>query len=262
MFKITNKLAPVRNPIGLPFLELQSVDSTNNYATARVHEGMAHHGMAVFAHAQTQGKGQRHKQWVAASHQNILMSIVVEPRGLPVAQAFSFSMAMALAAYHFFSRYAGAETSIKWPNDLYWRDRKAGGLLIENILQGQEWRYAVVGMGININQTDFGALGRKAVSLKQITGKTHDPLVLAKALCGAVERSLQQLEASPETIREAYQQHLYKLNQTVQLKKEGRLFHAQIRGVTPQGQLVTGHGMETLFSVGEVEWTGTDAGAI
>ena len=241
------------NPVGEPFIELTSVDSTNNYAMALVHEGMAQHGTAVFAHEQTQGKGQRQKQWLAQQGQNLILSVVLATEELPLSQAFTFSMAMALAAYRFFNKYAGEETRIKWPNDLYWRDRKAGGILIENVVQGPHWKYAVVGMGINLNQTSFGGLN-KAVSLKQITGRTFDTVALAKELCTCIDHSFQQLRQHKEIIPPAYHRHLYKRGEVVRLKKDSRVFEARIEGVSAAGQLITRHAAEEIFAIGEVEW--------
>ena len=77
-----------------------------------------------------------------------------------------------LAAHDFFSHYVFNNAFIKWPNDLYWRDRKAGGILIENIIRGKDWQSAVAGIGININQTSFDPDITNAISLKQITGKS------------------------------------------------------------------------------------------
>ena len=159
------------------------MDSTNNYATGLVHAAMAQHGMAVFAHEQTRGRGQRQKQWISEAKANIAISIVIEPKELGTSQIFLLSKTVALGVLELFKNYAAEGWSVKWPNDIYWRDRKAGGILIENMIQGTDWRYAIAGIGLNINQTDFGGLGNKAVSLKQITGKTFEPTVLAKELC-------------------------------------------------------------------------------
>ncbi|RYZ30418.1 MAG: biotin--[acetyl-CoA-carboxylase] ligase, partial [Chitinophagaceae bacterium] len=141
--------------IGDPFIELQQVESTNNYATGMVHEGMAQHGMVVFSHYQSKGKGQHNKTWLGEVGKNIAMSVVLQPPALALSQSFLISMATALGVQRFFSKYAGSETKVKWPNDLYWRDRKAGGILIENIVLGSEWKAAVIGIGVNINQTSF-----------------------------------------------------------------------------------------------------------
>jgi BirA family biotin operon repressor/biotin-[acetyl-CoA-carboxylase] ligase len=219
-----------------------------------VHEGLAQGGTAVFAHHQTSGKGQRNKEWLGEEGKNIALSVVVEPQVLSLSQSFLLSMATAVAVQRFFSAYAGAETKVKWPNDLYWRDRKAGGILIENIVQGSEWKTAIVGIGININQTNFAELGTKAVSLKQITGKDYDPVVLAKELCGHLEDMYSLVRKLPSEIAELYRKHLYKLDETVRLKQGSRVFDATIKDVSALGELIVEHATEERFGVGEVEW--------
>jgi BirA family transcriptional regulator, biotin operon repressor / biotin---[acetyl-CoA-carboxylase] ligase len=252
--KNTNKLSPYHHEIGSPFIELQQVDSTNNYATALAHAGMAQAGTVVFAHDQTKGKGQRNKAWKAQKGANIIMSAIIQPRPLPLSRAFLFSMATANALHRFFSPMAGSETKVKWPNDLYWRDRKAGGILIENIISGSEWNYAIVGIGININQVEFPGLQTRAVSLRQITGREHDVLELTRSLCHHLQQSYALLETYPEVIREEYHYNLYKLNETVRFKQGSRLFDSTIKGVTPLGDLITYNTVEERFGVGEVEW--------
>jgi BirA family biotin operon repressor/biotin-[acetyl-CoA-carboxylase] ligase len=241
-------------PIGLPFIELLTVDSTNNYAMGMVHAGMARHGMAVFTHHQTKGRGQRHKQWVSEANSNIAISIIIEPQGLGPSQLFLLSKAIATGALIFFKSYATTDVSIKWPNDIYWRDRKAGGILIENILQGNDWKYAIAGIGLNINQTRFGQLEHSAVSLKQITGKSFEPLLLAKELCKRVDEQYTILLSEPAEISNTYHSHLFRLNQKIRLKKGSQLLEAFVKQVTDQGQLVVQHGAEEQFNVGEVEW--------
>lgn len=248
------KLAPSNITIGNPFIELQQVDSTNNYATALAHAGMAQPGTAVLAHHQTKGKGQRTKAWETAAGQNITLSIILQPQGLVLSEAFLLSMAVAVGVQRFFSRYVPEEVTIKWPNDLYWRDRKAGGILIENILTGAAWKYAIIGIGININQTDFGELGLRATSLKQITGKTHDIVALAKELCASLEAAINQLLINKQQVINDYHAVLYKRFQKVKLRKDARVFEAFIKGVSTEGELITLHAMEERFAVGEVEW--------
>ena len=219
-----------------------------------VHEGMAQHGMAVFTKHQTKGKGQHNRTWISEEGKNLVMSIVLQPPGLALSQGFLISMATALGVQHFFAKYAVSETKVKWPNDLYWRDRKAGGILIENVVLGSEWKAAAIGIGININQTDFEGLDTKAVSLKQITGKEHDPVLLAKELCVSLSETYNILYRLPAQIIEEYKNNLYKLNETVRLKKGSRVFDASIKNVTQLGELIVQHATEERFSVGEVEW--------
>ena len=169
------------------FIVLDSVDSTNNYAMARVHEGLSRHGNAYFSSIQTEGKGQRGKLWETSINVNIALSIVLEPATLNALQQFQLSVAVTMGCFDFVNFYAGDETTIKWPNDIYWRDRKAGGILIENIFHGKEWKYAVAGIGININQPYFDDSLKNAVSLKQITGKSFYTLALARELHQSIQ---------------------------------------------------------------------------
>jgi BirA family biotin operon repressor/biotin-[acetyl-CoA-carboxylase] ligase len=216
--------------------------------------GMAQHGTVVFTHEQTKGKGQRSKEWVSQKDMNIAMSILVEPKNLIVSELFLLSMMVAVAVRQLLFSYVEEDIKIKWPNDIYWRDRKAAGILIENVWQGSEWKFAVVGIGININQTDFGTLNPKAVSLKQITGKHFDPVLLAKELCKILYEKCQLFTSDPSQIIQQYKTYLYKLNEQVKLKKDNRVFEATFTDVTFNGQMVARHVIEERFDVGEVEW--------
>lgn len=245
---------PSSNPIGSPFIELPSVESTNNYAMGLVHEGMAQHGMAVFAHDQTRGRGQRTKEWLSQPGRNIALSVILQPPPMSPNEIFLLSMAVAEATRIFISAHAGAAVKIKWPNDLYWCDRKAAGILIENVWQGSEWRFAIAGIGVNINQTEFGSLDSKAVSLLQITGQRMEPAALAHGLCSSLETQWQLLKLDPTAIARSYHEHLYKLNERIRLKKDNRVFEAIVKGVGMNGALIVEHAVEERFSVGEVEW--------
>ena len=247
-------MIPLKDTTGASFIELQSVDSTNNYATGLIHAGMARHGISVFAHEQNKGKGQRNKQWITQKSANIILSVIMEPNGLAISQGFLFSMAMALGVYQFFKNYAGDNCAIKWPNDIMWGDRKAGGILIENNIRGHLWKFAVVGVGLNINQTDFESLNNRAVSLKQITGQDYDLLFMAKNLGDALLTSLNDLVKDEAEVVTQYHQHLYKKDEAVTFKKGSRLFSATVIGVTNEGQLKVKNEQEELFAVGEVEW--------
>jgi BirA family transcriptional regulator, biotin operon repressor / biotin---[acetyl-CoA-carboxylase] ligase len=255
------------NPIGMPFIELQSIDSTNKYAMRVIHEnhlpdgqGEIQHGMAVFSHEQTAGKGQRGKNWVSEKDSNIALSILLNPYPLGIPEQFRLSVCISVSVWGLVSKYAGEETKIKWPNDLYWRDRKAGGILIENVVQSSQsgvgsWQWAVVGIGININQTFFTPDLPNPVSLKQITGKNYEPIELAKELCSIIEENYQMLIAGKFAILfNKCQTHLYKKDEKVKLKKGTRVFETTIKGVSETGQLITQHSIEESFEFGEVEW--------
>jgi BirA family transcriptional regulator, biotin operon repressor / biotin---[acetyl-CoA-carboxylase] ligase len=249
----------VKTPIGQPFVELSVTDSTNIYAMTHIQHNMATHGSVFFAHQQVAGKGQHGKTWVTEGGQNIILSAIIDPNPLILGQQFRLSVAVALACYDFFSRYAGDETRIKWPNDIYWRDRKAGGILVENQIRGQQWQWAVAGMGININQTAFDPTLINPVSLKQITGKTFDPVQLAKELCTDLTKRVHQLFNHPfSVLLEEYNRYLFKRNEIVQLKRLNTRFTCTILGVNENGELLVKDGPADRFVFGEVNWVNNE----
>ena len=245
---------PALNPIGKPFIELLTVESTNNYAMGLARAGMAQHGATVFTHEQTKGKGQRSRKWLSARGLNIAMSSIIEPKELDGLRLFSLSMMAALAVHDFLKSYSKSDIKIKWPNDIYWRDRKAAGILIENIWQGDDWKFAVVGIGINVNQTQFSELSAKAVSLKQITGKDFVPVVLAHELCVHLDKKFRLLVSDSSAVVNQYKSHLYKINEPIKLKKANRIIEANFTDVNDNGQMIVQHSIEERFDVGEVEW--------
>ena len=222
-----------------------------------VHAGMAQHGMVVFAHSQTKGKGQRQKTWLSSPNENITLSLIIKPFGLLIQQQFLLSMCVALAVRNFFSSYAGDETKIKWPNDIYWCDRKAAGILIENALQGNEWKFAVIGIGVNLNQTQFENFQHRAVSLKQITGKTFDTVSMAKEILTHLDTAFEKLKQNAQAVISDYHEQLYKWKEKVVLKKQEEQFPAIIDRVDEEGKLHVRHAedhRQENFRVGEIEW--------
>ena len=195
--------------LGAPLIELSTIDSTNIYAMAQIKEGLAKSGSCFRADYQTQGKGQHGRVWESSKGQNILCSYILELKKLDALKKWSptdqigFSAAIALGISAFFDAYTNGDTKIKRPNDIYWRDRKAGGILIENQLKGTEWTWTVVGIGININQTVFSPEAPNPVSLKQISGRDWDILSLQEALSKALNKSIQDwlTEGEEKTIQ-------------------------------------------------------------
>ncbi len=254
---------PGHNPLGLPFIELQSIDSTNNYAREQIHAALAQHGMTIFTHEQLAGKGQRGKTWNSEKGANIMMSVILKPDPIKLAEQFRLNACVAVAIHEFFSSYAGDDTKVKWPNDIYWQDRKAGGILIESIVRSgaaaagnsPAWDWSIIGIGININQTSFPSHIPNPVSLKQITGQHFDTIKLAKELCDVLEKKFILLVNDGfEKIYAAYLHHLYKKDRSVRLKKDNRVFEATIKSVSPSGKLIVQHGIEEEFDFGEIEW--------
>ena len=230
------------------------MDSTNNYALSRVYAGLAQHGTAIFSHEQVAGKGQRGKSWISKKGDNLAVSLILNPTPLQLQEQFMLSICIAVSAHKILTKYLGDDVRIKWPNDLYWQDRKAGGILIENSVQGNSWKWAVAGIGVNINQVVFPTEVKNPVSFKQITGRDHDPLIIAKELCHAVLDEFQSLPSDKEIITGYYKSKLFRIGEEVKLKAGNRIFNAIIKDVTADGKLIVNHGLDEEFSIGEIEW--------
>ncbi len=237
-------------------MELSEVGSTNIYAMERLQAAGAGHGTAFFAHHQYAGKGQRGKNWNAEPGSNIILSVILDTSFLLITQQFHLSIMVALACHDLFSKYAPDETKIKWPNDIYWRDRKAGGILVENLVRGSKWQWAVAGTGININQSRFPPdIAGRAVSLKQITGKQYNVVALARELCAAMQQRYTQLQAGEwDLMLASYNQHLFKKGEEARLKKDTISFNCIIKEVNTNGELLVTGGIQDRFRFGEVNW--------
>ena len=205
--------------LGAPLIELSTIDSTNIYAMAQIKAGLAKSGSCYTADFQTNGKGQHGRVWESSKGQNLLCSYILELNTLDAlknwtpADQIGFSAAIALGARAFFAAFAGSETKIKKPNDIYFSDRKAGGILIENLVRGKEWTWTVIGIGMNINQSSFSSaavnsVSSNPISLQEITNKIWDlkqmQQHLSEALSNAIQNWLQLGEAATLNQLEQY----------------------------------------------------------
>ena len=204
--------------LGAPLIELSSVDSTNIYAMKQIQEQIAVSGSCYRTDFQTHGKGQHGRVWESSKGENLLCSYVLELKTLKMEQNWGpkdqigLSAAVALGAQAFFAAFAGDETRIKKPNDIYWRDRKAGGILIENILRGESWTWTVIGIGFNMNQTKFSSDAPNPVSLKQITGKQWEISSMQKSLTKALDHSIGLwLENGEEETLKAFEKQIIEI---------------------------------------------------
>jgi BirA family biotin operon repressor/biotin-[acetyl-CoA-carboxylase] ligase len=201
------------------------------------------------------------KVWEAESGQNILLSVVLDPKKLVFngseLDPSIVSMLVAVGCFNFFITYAGDETRIKWPNDIYWRDRKAAGILIENSYRGPIWQWSIAGMGVNINQTSFGNELNKAVSLKQITGNTYIVKDLAAELCGRIQDALDVLVTKgPDALITLYNNALYKKGELVTVAVNEVIKTVIICRVLPNGylEIENENGTKESVALGAVKW--------
>ena len=211
--------------LGAPLIELSTIDSTNIYAMAQIKAGLAKSGSCFTADFQTNGKGQHGRVWESSKGQNLLCSYILELNTLDAlknwtpADQIGFSAAIALGARAFFAAFAGSETKIKKPNDIYFSDRKAGGILIENLVRGQEWTWAVIGIGMNINQSAFSSaavnkVSSNPISLQEITNQSWDIKKMQEHLSDALNDAIHDwLQFGEEATLKTLEQHIIELDQ-------------------------------------------------
>lgn len=150
--------------------ELDVVDSTNDYLIKKAKEKRVFEGEVIMAHFQTNGKGQRDSTWESVPGENLMCSIFTIPTFLNGENFFLLSKAIAIATKEIVEEICTDElVEVKWPNDIYVNRKKIGGILIENQFKGTSIKQAVIGLGLNINQTHFDNLN--ATSLKLLTLK-------------------------------------------------------------------------------------------
>jgi len=245
----------MHQPIGHRFEELSTIDSTNLYAMQQIHAGLAMHGDAFFAHSQVAGRGQRGKQWWSASGQNIALSVVLEVNKLASSERFRLSATITMGVLDWLNNKVPGAWTAKWPNDIYHDDRKAGGILIENLMKGGRWSHAVIGIGINMNQHSFPGHLPNPVSLFMLSRNLYTCAEEAVELCGFLEVRWKQLTMGGWLqILEDYNQRLYGKDRICRIKKDSAVIPCLIKGVNAQGQLIGGENNEWAFEFGEVSW--------
>lgn len=245
----------VKSHIGTPFIHLSELDSTNRYARNQIDANLASDGTAYFADYQTEGKGRQEHSWVSEPGKNILLSIVLHTAGRKNEEAAALNRLVALACFDLFNSYTPVGTVIKWPNDLYWGDRKTGGILIENIWRGSQWSWSIIGIGLNVNQISFPEQAVRATSLQLITGKKYDVILLAQELCGRLEKRLQLWNNQEEmsTLTE-YNTHLYKRTGPVHLVADGKKIAGTSLEVTAAGELKVYNSAGDVITLREAQW--------
>lgn len=242
--------------VGKNLIVLESVDSTNNYAKELLVKEKPAEGTMIYAREQTNGRGQMGNKWYAEKDKNLIISVVLYPEFLEATQQFFLSMAISLAVKDFCESVLNDELKIKWPNDLYFLDRKLGGVLIENTINGSKISSSVVGIGLNVNQETFDADLPNPISLFQITNREFKIETLVELLASFIEKYYLQLrQLHFNFLEKAYTVALYKYQQTAEFKRGEQIFKGEISGVAKDGKLIIqSAGKELRFGFKEVEF--------
>lgn len=178
----------------------------------------------IYAGYQTAGRGQTGNSWESEEGKNLLCSILLPPDK----NLYFLNIAVGVAIL----RLLGEDFTIKWPNDIYYGDKKVAGILVENAIIGNEVKYSIAGIGLNVNQTAFRSDAPNPVSLKQITGKEYDVDALMQRLYEAIQAVLK------EDVWSEYKDHLYRREGFWPFEDKNGVFEARIEDVLPTGEIV------------------------
>lgn len=218
---------------------LDETDSTNNYLKSYIPASDEKICVAV-ADYQEAGRGQGDNTWESERGQNLLFSIMVHPLMVPVHSQFLLSMAEGLALKEALDKYTDSIT-LKWPNDVYWKDKKIGGTLIENTLGGGHIKNCVFGTGIDVNQTEFKSSAPNPISLKNILGSDVDRKKLMDEIIESFTKYYAMIENGQYgEISALYHLALYRKHGFFNYRdvKTGEVFEAAIIEVADDGTLV------------------------
>ena len=233
---------------------LEEADSTNNVLLR--HIGDYDNLSVVAAVKQTAGRGQRGNRWVSAPGDNLTFSLLLRPEGLPVREVMAVTCLATLAVRDTL-RDEGVPAVIKWPNDIYVGRRKICGMLVENGLDGTYVSWSVVGIGINLNQTEFPGEVLNPTSLKRLTGRSYELVPFLGKVCAAIEKRLPELETvkGRNGLRAAYEGDLFLKDSPARYRDlaTGDEFTGIIRGITPEGLIrIEAEGLVKTFGFKEV----------
>ena len=225
--------------VGHNIVTLNEVDSTNTYIKQALSKSTPFaEGTVIMAVDQSAGRGQTHNSWFSQAGKNITCSILLKPLFLDVNKQFQLNQAMSLALNDVLLRHFGDGAKIKWPNDSYIGENKIAGMLIENIVQGNQLKYSIIGIGLNVNQTDFPASLTNVISFKKMLHIDYDLQSILVEICAAVEARYIQLKAGKiNLLHSEYLDQLYQMNEWKSYKFDGIIQQGRILGVSDQGYL-------------------------
>jgi len=237
--------------------KLNATSSTNSYLKNLVLNTELNNYSIVVTEYQTSGKGQLQNKWCSERGKNLLFSILYECSDLKICNQAFLNFAISLAVFNVLKPYL-PNVKIKWPNDILSRHKKVCGILIENSVKNGSINYSIIGIGLNVNQTNFPLDLPNASSIKNILGKSFNRSKLLDELILSIKNQLKRIdEKSFPDIKFDYEHVLYKNNTPAMYKDSaGNQFIGKIIGVSNSGMLLIEleHGSIREFAVKEVSF--------
>ncbi|MCF6184313.1 MAG: biotin--[acetyl-CoA-carboxylase] ligase, partial [Bacteroidales bacterium] len=219
-------------------IKYKTVSSTNDKAKGCLQSGKPENFTVIISEEQTKGRGQRGNFWHSEKNKNLTLSTIIFPNFLPVSKQFYLSKVVSLGIIDYLnSKKQGFK--IKWPNDIFYNDKKICGILIENSLTGTEIKSSIIGIGLNINQKKFPENLPDAISLKNITDKNYNIENEVNELLTFISKKYNLLKTLNFTeIDFLYHKNLYKINKLSNFKDVNGTFKGKIKGTLSEGNLI------------------------
>lgn len=215
-------------------VKLDAIDSTNDFLKNLSRREMVENFTVVSAENQTKGKGQMGSVWETQIGKNLIMSVLVKDVLVDASDIFKLNIAVALSVIEVLDRHQVPKLSIKWPNDIMSGHKKIGGILIENTFKADSIE-SVVGLGLNVNQTDFAHLPQ-ASSLAVVAQKTFDKDALLIQIAETIERNCQNINI--DLLWHKYHDVLFKKGIPMAFEDaRGKRFMGIVDGVETDGKL-------------------------
>ena len=241
--------------LGKRVIFLPQCHSTNDELSRLQKEVKLPEGTIIYADHQTNGRGQRGNQWEAASGKNVLMSMLLKPKALPVKDQFYLNLIAGLAIKSLLEeKITGKEIKLKWPNDVLIDGRKISGILIESTIKGTSMDACVVGIGLNLNQEVFNVA--TATSLALEIGQPSDRYQFIEELVVSIEGwYLKLMNHKTRDVLQSYYDCLYWKDEMHTFKSTNGTFKGMITGITDNGRLIIeSDGKALIFGVQEVQF--------
>ena len=222
----------------LKYVHLEQTDSTNAYLQ-RQQSGCDIRNWVVSADGQTAGKGMGSNTWESEVGKNLTFSLALGVDFLSAGRQFLLSEAVALGLVQALDALLPSEKLlIKWPNDIYYENRKLAGILINSTIKANMMDVSIIGIGLNVNQMQFQNWPTHPVSMKMIAGKDFELQPLLEQIAEHIIIKVEQLKYNSTTIEQDYLKRLFRYRTWADYEVEGRTMQLFITGIDPFGRLL------------------------
>lgn len=221
--------------IGRKIIHLESVDSTNNYTANLLNKGELTNGTVIMADEQFAGKGQRGAEWLTKPGENLTFSFFLDNVNLSVKNQFYLTCIISNILIDLL-RNIGIKAKIKWPNDIYVNREKIAGILIENQLSGTLIKSVIIGIGLNVNQLDFGDLN--ATSIQKESNERKNPMDILYSFIEQFNSNWKNFsETNFNDLKSDYLKNLFQINEIGIYEDSSGTFEGKITNVLDSGHL-------------------------